>query len=280
MTSLSELQGQSTDDSRLLEDRRGESRRNEWPRDDHTNVGSGERVASVAAGSLAVALGLSRGSLPGLVIAAVGGALVYRGATGQCPMYSALDINTNQPEPNSENAVREELDARGIHVEQSMLINRTPGELYQYWRNFENLPGIMTHLQQVRVIDDKRSHWVAKAPRIAGGSAEWDAEITADEPNARIAWRSLPGSEITCAGEIRFVPGMGDRGTDVHVSMDYVPPAGKLGHWIATMFGESPRRQMHEDIRNFKRLMEVGEIPTIVGQPRGTCTGTGTRESA
>jgi len=274
MTSLSELQ---TTNEPLLEDRRGQPPRGEWPQDGRTNVGGSERIASVAAGSLAMVLGLSRGSVPGLLVAAVGGALVYRGATGHCPMYGALDISTNEPEPQSEAALREELDARGIHVEQSMLISRTPGELYQYWRNFENLPGIMTHLKQVRVLDDKRSHWVAKAPRIVGASVEWDAEITADEPNARIAWRSLPGSEISCAGEIRFAPGMGDRGTDVHVSMEYVPPAGKLGHWIATVIGESPRRQMHEDIRNFKRLMETGEIPTIVGQPRGTCTGSGTR---
>jgi len=71
---------------------------------------------------------------------------------------------------------------------------------------------------------------------------------------------------------------MGDRGTEVHVFMDYVPPAGKLGHLVATLFGEAPRRQMREDLRNFKRLMECGEIPSINGQPRGTCTGRGARD--
>jgi uncharacterized membrane protein len=174
--------------------------------------------------------------------------------------------------------LQEELDSRGIHVEQAFLINRSPEDLYQYWRNFENLPRIMTHLQRVTVYDDRRSHWAAKAPRLAGGSVEWDAEITADEPNQRIAWRSLPGSDIECAGEIRFSRAMGDRGTEVHVFMDYVPPAGRVGHWIATLFGEAPRRQMRDDLRNFKRLMEIGEIITTAGQPRGTCTGQGTRE--
>ncbi len=244
------------------------------------NVGNAERIVSVTAGSIMALAGLSRRSLPGLIGAAIGGALIYRGATGTCPAYSALDIDTAHPEPQSPQQLQEDLDSRGIHVEQAYLINRSAEDLYQYWRNFENLPRIMTHLQRVTVFDDRRSHWAAKAPRLAGGSVEWDAEITADEPNQRIAWRSLPGSDIECAGEIRFSRAMGDRGTEVHVFMDYVPPAGKVGHWIATLFGEAPRRQMRDDLRNFKRLMEVGEIPTIEGQPRGTCTGRGTRESA
>jgi uncharacterized membrane protein len=105
----------------------------------------------------------------------------------------------------------------------------------------------------------------------------WDAEITEDVPNERIAWRSLPGSEIDTAGHIRFTPAMGDRGTEVHVSMNYVPPAGRFGHWVATLFGESPQRQMRDDLRNFKRLMETGELPTTEGQPHGTCSGRGIR---
>ena len=244
------------------------------------NVGNNERIVSVAAGSILALAGLSRRSLPGLITAAIGGALIYRGTSGNCPVYGALDINTAEAGSQTPQQLEDQLDSRGIHVEQAFLINRSPEELYQYWRNFENLPRIMTHLQRVTVFDDRRSHWAAKAPRLAGGSVEWDAEITADEPNRRIAWRSLPGSDIECAGEIRFAKAMGDRGTEVHVFMDYVPPAGKVGHWIATLFGEAPRRQMRDDLRNFKRLMEIGEIPTVAGQPRGTCTGQGTRESA
>jgi uncharacterized membrane protein len=280
MTSLSEIQtdtgnaGYESSGDRLLEDQRSV-----WTKiRGETNVGTTERLVSVTAGSIAVLQGLSRGTLPGLVCAAIGGALVYRGATGHCHLYGALDINTAQPEPQSEQDLREELDSRGIHVEQAFLINRSPEDLYQYWRNFQNLPQIMSHLKEVRVDSDRKSHWVAKAPRIAGGSVEWDAEITADEPNTRIAWRSLSGSQIDCTGEIRFAKAMGDRGTEVHVTMEYVPPAGKLGHWVATLFGEAPRRQMRDDLRNFKALMETGEIPTTNGQPRGTCAGQGKRD--
>lgn len=238
------------------------------------NVGEDERTVSVAAGSILAILGLARRTLPGLLVAGVGGALVYRGVTGRCHAYSALGINTAAaPEPA-------EIAERGIHVEQAFLINRTPEELYQYWRNFENLPRIMTHLERVQVVDDRRSHWVAKAPAIAGGSVEWDAEITQDEPNTLIAWRSLAGADVDNIGQVRFAPGLGDRGTEVHVSMDYIPPAGRLGSLAAKLFGKDASQQIREDLRTFKRVMELGEAPTTDGQPRGTCTGRGTRDSA
>jgi uncharacterized membrane protein len=236
------------------------------------NVGENERVVSVAAGAILALQGLSRGSIPGLLTAAVGGMLVYRGITGQCGICEKLGLDTARAGDEMEDYG---ISESGIHVEQSMLINKPAEELYRYWRDFNNLPAIMTHLISVQVRDDQHSHWVAKAPAIAGGQVEWDAEITADEPNTLIGWRSLPGSQVEHIGQIRFEKAMGDRGTNVHVFMDYVPPAGKLGHWVATLFGEAPGRQMRDDLRNFKRVMETGEILTTIGQPRGTCTGEG-----
>lgn len=235
------------------------------------NVGSSERAASVAAGSILSLVGISRRSMTGLLAAGVGGAMIYRGVSGHCHAYDALGVDTAHP--------KDEIAERGIHVEQAFLINRPAEDLYRYWRNFQNLPRIMSHLESVQVIDDRKSRWVARAPRIAGGSISWEAEITRDEPNSAIGWRSLPGSRVETAGQIRFSKAMGDRGTEVHVFMDYIPPAGKLGHWIATLFGEAPRRQMRDDLRNFKRMMETGEIPTINGQPHGTCTGIGKRST-
>jgi uncharacterized membrane protein len=232
------------------------------------NVGSSERAVSVAAGSILALLGLRRASLPGLLIAAVGGAMIHRGVTGHCYAYDKLGIDTLHGEKAAPTA--EEITDSGIHVEQSFLINRSPEDLYQFWRNFENLPSIMSHLNAVKV-NGNRSTWTAQAPRIAGGSVEWEAEITADEPNRRIAWKSLAGSSVDTVGEITFNHAMGDRGTEVHVSLEYVPPGGIMGHWLATAFGLAPRRQIHEDLRNFKRIMEVGELPTIKGQSRGSC---------
>jgi len=218
-----------------------------------------------------VVQGLARRDLVGLLIAGVGGALAYRGATGHCSAYASAGINTASDAGSEQQAAQ----GRGTRICESLLINKSPEELYAYWHNFENLPNIMRHLKSVRVSDGGRSHWVAKAPLIAGGEVEWDAEITADEPNSHIAWRAIPGSDIEHRGSIQFAKAPGDRGTNVKVVLEYDPPAGKLGRWVAKLFGEEPEQQMHDDLRNFKRIMEIGEILTIIGQPHGTCLGRG-----
>jgi uncharacterized membrane protein len=222
------------------------------------NVGPDERAVSVLAGALLGVLGLRRQSAAGWAIAAVGGAFVYRGFTGHCNTYDALGIDTSKD--------------HAIHIERAYIIDRPAEELYAFWREFSNLPRIMPHLERVEVFDEKHSHWVARLAQVACGTIEWDAEITIDEPNRRIAWHSLPGGDLHTRGEIRFEPGMGDRGTNVHIIMDYVPPAGRLGHWLATIIGRSPERLLRDELRNFKRVMESGEIPTITGQPHGVCT--------
>lgn len=238
------------------------------------NVGNGERIVSVLAGSILAATGVARRSVPGMIIAGVGGALIYRGVTGYCHAYDLLGFDTADA-PKSLDAQQEQIRARGIHIDQAFSINKSPEELYTFWRNLANLPQFMTHLESVRAIDDRRSHWVARAPGIAGGTVEWDAEITRDEPNSLIAWRSLQGSQVDNVGTIRFQPGPVDRGTQVQVSLDYLPPAGKVGHWIASLFGQSAQQQIREELRNFKRLMECGEVVTIAGQTHGTCMGMG-----
>src|SRR5205085_11469022 len=90
----------------------------------------------------------------------------------------------------------------GIKVEKTVTIERSPQELYRYWRNLEHLPLFMSHLESVKPIDNKRSHWIAKAP--AGMTVEWDAEITAERPDELIAWQSINGAEIKNEGYVRF----------------------------------------------------------------------------
>jgi uncharacterized membrane protein len=239
------------------------------------NVGEKERDVSMAAGAILAAQGLSRGSVTGLLTAAVGGFMIYRGATGHCAVYEALDLDTQHAGGKPQ---RDPIEEKGVHVEQSMLVDKPAGDLYAFWHDFENFPRFMSHLVSVKRLDDRRSHWVAKGLKLIGGQVEWEAEITADEPNTRIAWRSLPGSSVDTIGEVRFEKAPGDRGTFVHATMSYVPPAGKLGHLIARLFDSSPLQKMRDDLRSFKRLMELGELITTVGQSRGTCTGTGKRQ--
>jgi uncharacterized membrane protein len=216
-------------------------------------------------------------NLTGALVAAVGGSLVFRGVKGHCSLYQRLGVDTK----SHQKQLQEPGTAPGaVHIVESFLINKSQEELYGFWRNFENLPKFMSHLESVRKVDDTRSHWVAKAPKIYGGRVEWDAEVTADEPNSRIAWRVLPGADVEHRGSVRFERAKGDRGTMVRVELEYYPPAGVIGRYAAKLFGEEPELQIREDLRKFKRLMETGEVPSIDGQPRGTCTGQGRRVSS
>jgi uncharacterized membrane protein len=163
--------------------------------------------------------------------------------------------------------------SRGIHVEQSVLIARPAAQLYRFWRNFENLPKFMQHLQSVAVREEGISHWVATGPR--GMSVEWDARVINEIENKVIAWQSLKGSMVATAGSVNFEET--ERGTIVRVHMQYNPPGGKLGAAVAYVFGEEPNIQVQEDLRRFKRLMEAGEIPTIEGQSSGRRVNGGAR---
>jgi len=122
----------------------------------------------------------------------------------------------------------------------------------------------MRHLQEVKVEGDK-SHWVARGP--LGIVAEWDAEIINDKPGEMIAWRSLPDSDVDTAGSVRFRPLANGRETVVTVELKYDPPAGRVGDWVARLFGESPEQQIREDLRRFKQLMETGKAETAQPQP-------------
>jgi len=218
----------------------------------YTNVSNPERWFSVVAGTALAAYGLTRRSVPGLLLAGVGGALAWRGATGHCMIYRSLGIST-AVDADGDRAVSVPY-GRGIRVEENVTVSASPEELYRFWRNFENLPRFMSHLQSVEVIDEKRSHWVAKGP--AGSDAEWDAEIINEIPNELIGWRSVDGSKVNNAGSVHFTRSRGNRGTDVKVVLRYDPPAGKLGAAIAKLFGEDPAHQVEEDLRLFKRLIE------------------------
>ena len=228
------------------------------------NVGQIERWASAVGGGALALYGLTRGSLAGVGLALAGAGLIFRGTTGHCYAYDAIGVNTAAEGENPNVSVR---GGSGVKVEKSLTINREPAELFRYWRNFENLPRIMNHLESVTVTGDGRSHWVAKGP--AGTSVEWDAEVYNEKENELIAWRSLEGSQVDNAGSVHFSPAPGGRGTVVKVVLKYNPPAGLVGAALAKLFGESPEQQVDEDLRRFKSLMEAGEVPTTEGQPTG-----------
>ena len=241
------------------------------------NINETERWASLLGGGALAVYGLTRRSWGGLTMALLAGSLIHRGVTKHCAAYQALGINTaedNSDETGHETegrpfgaATKSTLDAGGIHVERSVTINKSPEELYAFWRNLENLPRFMNHLEAVQVLDDKRSHWFAKAP--AGATVAWDAEIVGERPNELIAWQSLEDADVCNAGHVRFEVAPGGRGTELKVDISYHPPGGTLGATIAKLFGEEPSQQIADDLRRFKQLMEAGEVATTEGQPQG-----------
>lgn len=213
----------------------------------HTNVNKAERVVSGIAGGLLAMRALRHPSKLSIPLGLVGGALLHRGTTGKCYVYKSLGIDSEHG-----TSVRR-------HITRAVTIQRPVEEVYSYWRELSNLPTFMKHLVSVTELDNRRSHWVAKGP--AKTKVAWDAEIMREEENRLVAWRSLPDSKVINSGEVRFVPIRGG-GTEVHVTLDYAPPAGKAGPVLAKLFGEEPNIQIRDDLRRFKQILETGEIST------------------
>jgi uncharacterized membrane protein len=170
---------------------------------------------------------------------------------GNQPLLPSANFSTNNS--NSQPA-----DKKGITVKKSVTVHQSPDYLYRFWRNFENLPHFMNHIESVKSLDEKRSHWVMKAP--LGTQVEWDAEILNDEEPKTIVWRSLPGADVDSTGSVAFSDANGS-GTEVKVTMEYHPPGGALGATVASLFGENPEQQLEEDLNRFKELMETAAVP-------------------
>ena len=239
------------------------------------NVGRMERWLSLIAGGALAAYAIKRRTGSSSAAALASSALLYRGATGHCHVYQSLGINrsaSHASEPGTGVIADRGSDTRarlggrrGTNVDEAVTINRPIAEVYRFWRNFENLPRFMRHLESVAVREAGISHWVAKGP--AGTTVEWDARIINEVDNKLIGWQSLEGSTVSTAGSVNFDETA--RGTTVRVRLQYSPPAGKLGSTVAWLFGEEPTQQIREDLRRFKALLETGEIPTTDGQPSG-----------
>jgi uncharacterized membrane protein len=134
---------------------------------------------------------------------------------------------------------------RGLtEVSKAITVRAMREEVYAFWRDFQNLPRFMEHLESVQVISDRRSRWTAKAP--GGRTIEWEAEIVEDRPDELIGWRVVGDADVTPSGTVRFTPAPGGRGTEVRVEL--------------RLFGEDPGQQVESDLRRFKQVMETGEV--------------------
>jgi len=228
------------------------------------NISEIERWGSIAAGVSLAAYGLSRRRTPGWVAAGLGALLVRRGVSGHCETYEMLGVNTAGTGQDTRRALG---GSAGVNVEESVTINRPVELLYRFWRNLENLPQFMHHLESVERVTDTLSRWRAKGP--AGTIVEWTAEIINEVPNKVIGWRSTEGSEVVSAGSVNFDDAGPGRGTRVRVRLQYSAPGGKVGAAVARLMGRDPATEIREDLRQFKQMLETGEIPTTEGQSRG-----------
>lgn len=159
----------------------------------------------------------------------------------------------------------------GIEVRESVSIERPVDEIYRFWREFGNLPKVMDHLESVEDLGDGRSHWVAKGP--AGSRVEWDARTTLDRENEVISWRSTEDATVPNEGSVRF-QALGDRRTNVLVTLNYHPPGGAVGAAFAKLFGEAPSQQVGEGLHRLKQELEAGKELRADGtpSPRGAAT--------
>jgi len=213
-----------------------------------------ERWVSLAAVTAVLAYGFSRRSVPGVALAAAAATpFAYRTLSGKWPFENA----------DTRSALA---GHRGIHVREAVRIEKPVSSVYAFWRQLENLPRVFTHLEQVTDLGNGRSHWVARGP--ADLSVEWDAEIINEVDGKVIGWRSLPESGVVTAGAVNFKPVREGQATELSVHLQYEPPAGRAGAFLARIFGREPSQTVREDLRRLKWVLEAGEIPrTSTGEP-------------
>lgn len=173
---------------------------------------------------------------------------------------TALDVLCAQRLGSESHTDARRPDAR---VVKAITINKPVEQVYGFWQQLENLPRFMRYVDSVEQLSDGRSQWRAQGP--GGVTVEWEADTIAQRENELIAWRSLPGSRVHTSGTVQFRPAPGARGTEVHVEMDFRPPAGALGRTVAWLSGREPSQQLHEDLQRLKQLLETGEIAVSEG---------------
>ena len=225
------------------------------PQNDNANVDTTERLLSILAGTVMTYKALSqirKHPLIAIQEVMVGGVLLYRGATGICPIYSRLG--------------KDNTDTPAITISERFIVDKPREEVYTFWRNLENLPRFMKHLASVEEQSENRSQWKANLPGELV-KLTWNAEITREEENSYIGWQSVEGSMVDNAGKVEFSDALNGSGTELNVEISYFPPAGSLGHGIAKLLNRVFEDKIREDVTNFKHFVEGEEYKTYVNSP-------------
>ena len=210
------------------------------------NVGNFERGLSIGVGALLVYSAIKnfkRTPVRAILRAGLGSAMVFRGASGTCPVYKSLNVDGTK--------------SQTANIQTTFIVNRPRPEVYKAWRDLSTLPRFMKHLKSVKETSSTMSHWEAKIPEGNPVSISWDAEIVKDEPGTLLGWRSMPGSTIDNAGKVEFRDALGHRGTEVKVTIVYRLRGGNIGSGVARLMGPVFKKIVKDDVTNFKQYFEL-----------------------
>jgi len=207
-----------------------------------TNVSTLERILMVTSGAYLLYNGLSKQN-KSIAKAGTGGAMLLRGISGYCPIYDAAGHLMNDKASN-------------VNIRINSVINKPVSEVYAFWRNLENLPKFMNHLDSVRSVSSTISEWTAKGP--AGiGKISWNAEIVRDEKEQLLSWNSIEGSTIKNAGKVTFKSK--GNATEIDVTISYHAPLGVAGESAAKLLNPYFEKMVKDDISNLKLYLESGQ---------------------
>lgn len=214
----------------------------------NVNISTTQRALSMAGGTYLVVSALKNAAdspVNSFLKLLSAGYLVYRGASGYCTLTDAFSMR-----------------GKSLNIRTSMIVNAPPYEVYMLWRNLENLPMFMKHLDSVKVMDEIHSHWAVKIPG-GVGTIEWDAEILVDRRGEELSWRSVENSSVENSGKIVFEDVNGGQSTLLHINIAYNPPAGKVGKAVSRLLNDVFGNIIKDDIRRFKQMVEGAETHTI-----------------
>jgi uncharacterized membrane protein len=196
-------------------------------------------VASLGGAGL-VLYGASRRGVFGTALGAVGLGLLARGIAN-LPLRRLAGVGAGR---------------RAVSFQKTITVDAPVERVFEFWSRYENFPRFMSHVREVRQAASGQSHWIVAGP--AGAPIEWDAVVTKYETNRALAWKTVPNSVVAHAGVARFEP-TADGGTRLDIKLSYNPPAGAMGHVVATLFGVDPQRTMDDDLVRLKSLLEAGK---------------------
>jgi uncharacterized membrane protein len=229
------------------------------------NVGAAERVVCIAAGTWLLAQLFRNRSLLTATGALLGADLVCRGVRGQSSLHSVFGLDTAARRKSGS-----QIGDTSPQVRRSITIEPSAQDLYAFWRDQRNLRQTMAHFAEVTPKGETSTHWLVRGP--LRKVVEWNSQLTSDEPGHRIAWESLPGTELPNRGEVIFRDAGGGIGSEVTLQMQFEPPLGVAGAKLVKALHLLPRSIAGDALRRFKSLVETGEIPTLAHNPSGRGT--------